>query len=270
LAAQPLVKESYSDPLHTFMVNTMGTAYVIEAARKNETTKAVLCITTDKVYENDEMHVSFIENDRLGGKDPYSASKASAEIIIKSLRDSFGFKDGLKIASARGGNIIGGGDWSDNRIIPDIIRSIINNEKLTIRSPNSVRPWQHVLGLVHGYLILSANLIDPKKSINYEEAWNFGPLDQIDYSVLDIINLASAEWDKIEYYIEQSSEHEAGFLKIDSTKSNKQLDWIPCWDTKRTIIETFNWYKQFYIENRSPIEITSEQIDSWRSLMKDI
>lgn len=264
LAAQPLVTESYLDPISTFATNTMGTANLLEVARNCESVQAVLCITTDKVYQNNEDDHAYDESARLGGKDPYSASKSAAELIIESYK--YSFKNPQKeilIASARGGNIIGGGDWSADRLIPDIVRAITSNNTLQIRYPQSTRPWQHVLGLVFGYLLLSAQLLQSKKQ--FASAWNFGPTDSKSYSVQEILNLAFAQWSKPNYEIIEPSFPEAKLLRLDSNKARDRLDWIPPWDTKKTIEETFNWYKCFYDNKKSAEEITNSQIESWRS-----
>lgn len=264
LAAQPLVTESYIDPINTFATNAMGTANLLEVARNTESVQAVLCITTDKVYENNEDDEAYDESARLGGKDPYSASKSAAELIIDSYKYSFNDpQNEILIASARGGNIIGGGDWSADRLIPDIVRAITSENTLQIRYPESTRPWQHVLGLVFGYLLLSAELLQSKKQ--FASAWNFGPADSKSFSVLEILNLAFAQWSKPKYEIIEPSFSEAKLLRLDSNKAREVLNWVPPWDTKKTIEETFNWYKNFYNNNQSAEEITNSQIESWRS-----
>ena len=192
LAAQPLVRKSYREPLNTFLVNVQGTAHVLEAARSVKSVKGVLCITTDKVYKNNEWQWPYRENDPLGGKDPYSASKAAAEMVIQSYAASYPWvgEEGPAIATARGGNIIGGGDWSEDRLIPDFIRALVHDGRLTLRYPDATRPWQHVLALVHGYLMILAGLSssDPGQ---VARAWNLGPHDAREYSVREVLELMS-------------------------------------------------------------------------------
>ena len=261
LAAQPLVTDSYLNPLDTYSTNTMGTANVLEVARNSSSVKALLCITTDKVYENKEDNKAYIESGRLGGKDPYSASKSAAELIIESYKHAFSAKDEILIASTSG-NIIGGGDWSANRLIPDIVRAIISESTLKIRNPNSTRPWQHVLGLVYGYLLLSADLMNMNHKSS--SAWNFGPTDSKSYSVQEILDLAFTQWSEPKYEVTKSDFDEAGYLRLDSTKAKKLL-WNPPWNTEKAINETFKWYKEFYRNQASVKEITNSQIEDWRS-----
>ncbi len=195
LAAQPLVRESYRDPVRAFQVNVQGTVHLLEAARHVKSVKAVLCITTDKVYHNREWLWAYRENDRLGGKDPYSASKAAAEFAIQSFAASFPANDGNgpAIATARGGNIVGGGDWSDDRLIPDFVRAMKNNAPMTLRFPDATRPWQHVLALVQGYLMILAGLISDD-STRFARAWNLGSLDNRPYSVRAVVEMMCKHW----------------------------------------------------------------------------
>ena len=263
LAAQPLVTDSYLNPLETYSINTMGTANVLEVARNCSSVQAIVCITTDKVYENNEDNKAYAEAARLGGKDPYSASKSAAELIIESYKYAFSAKDEILIASARGGNIIGGGDWSANRLIPDIVRAITSGNTLNIRYPNSTRPWQHVLGLVYGYLLLSADLLN--NNYKSSSAWNFGPVDSKSYSVQEILDLAFSQWAEPNYKLTESDFAEAGYLRLDSSKAKDELFWYPPWNTKKAIKETFNWYKEFYKDQSSVLKITNSQIEDWRS-----
>lgn len=268
LAAQPLVRYSYRDPVETFAVNTLGTAHVLEAARLVPSVKGVLCITTDKVYQNNDWPWPYRENDRLGGKDPYSASKAAAELIIDSYRSSFSSPTAgdFSIAVARGGNIIGGGDWAEDRLIPDFVRALQCNKTMVLRYPEATRPWQHVLGLVQGYLMLLAGLVEnPNK---YGTAWNFGPSDQVRYTVRDVLTLLSEHWaaPAIEYM--ENPLHESHVLALDSSFAREQLGWVSPWDTRQVIIETANWYRDYY-QGKSADALCHAQIERWRDALRD-
>lgn len=269
LAAQPLVRLSYKDPLGTFMVNAQGTAHVLEASRSVKSIKGVLCITTDKVYKNNEWAWPYRENDPLGGKDPYSASKSAAEMIIQSYTYSFpnSTGDGPAIATARGGNIIGGGDWSEDRLIPDFVRAVINDTSLTLRYPSATRPWQHVLALAHGYLVILAGLISDKPDY-FARAWNLGPQDIKQYSVRNVLELMSKNWMRpsLEYMNKPLPEAEA--LALDSSLARNKLGWIQAWDTERVVRETAAWYRDFYKDPQSCEAITMAQINSWRTSLR--
>jgi CDP-glucose 4,6-dehydratase len=267
LAAQPLVRRSYREPVSTFAVNVLGTAHVLEAARLTPSVKAVVCVTTDKVYKNNEWPWPYRENDPLGGKDPYSASKAAAEMVIDSYRVSFGKDDGsgMAIATARGGNIIGGGDWSEDRLIPDFVRAVVSGSKLTLRYPDATRPWQHVLALVQGYLMLLAGLLDdPRK---HARSWNLGPLDARSFSVRDVLEILSSHWTRPELEYMQNPLAEAQALALDSSLARNILDWIPAWDTRRVIEETAAWYRDYYRGETRPYELSMAQVQAWRADM---
>ena len=265
LAAQPLVRLSYEIPSETFAVNAIGTAYVLDAVRKLAKPCAVILITTDKVYENKEWHYLYRETDRLGGYDPYSASKACAELIISSYRNSFfntkKYPTHKKsIASARAGNVIGGGDWAKDRIIPDIVRALSNNESVEIRNPNAVRPWQHVLEPIGGYLHLGTKMVDDP--IKYAEAWNFGPLAEDTLTVKDLAGLAIRIWGSGEYHTPQYKEplYEAKLLKLDISKTVNELNWNPKMNAKAAIEWTIGFYKADILGDR---EITRIQINEY-------
>jgi len=270
LAAQPLVRESYRDPVRTFQVNVQGTVHLLEAARRVKSVRAVLCITTDKVYYNNERLWSYRENDRLGGKDPYSASKAAAEFAIQSFAASFPANDGSgpAIATAMGGNIVWGGDWSDERLIPDFVRAMKNNAPLKLRFPEATRPWQHVLALVQGYLMLLAGLISDD-SPRFARAWNLGPLDNRPYSVRDVLEMMCEHWGRrpeLRYMDNPLPESRA--LALDSSDARDLLGWRPVWETDRVIKETAKWYRDFYDDPSSAPGITLDQINSWRAALK--
>lgn len=266
LAAQPLVRLSYRDPLGTFLVNAQGTAHVLEASRLVKSVKGVLCITTDKVYKNNEWAWPYRENDPLGGKDPYSASKAAAEMVIQSYAASYPFAngEGPAIATARGGNIIGGGDWSEDRLIPDFVRAINNDGSLTLRYPSATRPWQHVLALAHGYLIILAGLISNKPEF-FARAWNLGPQDIKQHSVRDVLELMSKNWKRPALEYMNNPLPEAESLALDSSLARNKLGWIQAWDTERVVEETAIWYRDYYLKPESAEAITMAQINAWRA-----
>lgn len=265
LAAQPLVRRSYREPVRTFLVNAQGTAHVLETARSVKSVKGVLCITTDKVYKNNEWPWPYRENDSLGGKDPYSASKAAAEMVIQSYAASYPASEGQgpAIAIARGGNIIGGGDWSEDRLIPDFVRAVVKNEALTLRYPDATRPWQHVLAPIHGYLMLLAGLISNNPA-RAARAWNLGPQDTTPYSVRDVLELMSNHWKRPTLHYMDNPLPEAQTLALDSSLARSRLGWNPAWSTERAIIETAAWYRNYYNNPKSARKITTAQINAWR------
>ena len=266
LAAQPLVRKSYREPVQTFLVNAQGTAHVLEAARAVKSVKGVLCITTDKVYKNNEWAWPYRENDPLGGKDPYSASKAAAEMIIQSYAVSYPHASGQgpAIATARGGNIIGGGDWSEDRLIPDFVRAVVDGQTMTLRYPDATRPWQHVLALVHGYLVILAGLLGetPEK---VAKAWNLGPQELKQYSVRDVLEMMSADWKRPDLDFMDNPLPEAGALALDSSLARNQLNWVPVWTTEEVVEKTAAWYRDFYTNPEEARAITLAQIEAWRA-----
>lgn len=269
LAAQPLVRKSYREPVRTFLVNAQGTAHVLEAARTVKSVKGVLCITTDKVYKNNEWPWPYRENDPLGGKDPYSASKAAAEMVIQSYAASYPWKEGQgpAIATARGGNIIGGGDWSEDRLIPDFVRAVVNDGSLVLRYPDATRPWQHVLALVHGYLVILAGLVsdDPGSAA---KAWNLGPHDAKQYSVRDVLELMSRYWKRPDLDYMDNPLPEAQALALDSSLARNQLNWLPAWDADQVVCETAAWYRDYYADPTAARAITLAQINAWREALQ--
>ena len=252
LAAQPLVRYSYFNPIETYQTNVIGTLNVLEAARNNNNVKAIVIITTDKCYENKEQIICYIESDKMGGYDPYSSSKGCAELLVNSYRNSFfnlyKYKNehNTLIASARAGNVIGGGDWSEDRLIPDIIRSIINNKSSEIRNPLSTRPWQHVLEPLSGYLELGTKLLNEEKK--FAEAWNFGPQENECLTVREVLYKAIKSWDRIKFKekVDINNLHEAHLLSLNIEKAKKILGWSPKWDNDLAIERTILWYREFY------------------------
>jgi CDP-glucose 4,6-dehydratase len=251
LAAQALVLEGYRDPIETLSTNIMGTGVLLETLRSIETVKTIVVVSSDKCYQNSEIHLPFQESDPLGGVDPYSASKACVEIVTNCYRQSF-FQQNCILASARAGNVIGGGDWSKDRLLPDLLRSIFNNEKIIIRHPQAVRPWQHVLEPLSGYLILAQRLF--KNGSNYAQPWNFGPLDKDAKTVMEILQFMQRHTNRpINYSIENNRidlKHEANFLKLNCEKSNHQLGWLPKWRIDQAIIKTLDWHVTWESEHQ--------------------
>ena len=243
LAAQSLVRRSYELPLQTFDVNVVGTANILELIAQNESVKVGIFATTDKVYQNLEFGIPFKEDDRLGGHDPYSSSKAASELVIDSYCKSFFAIRDIAISSVRAGNVIGGGDWSQDRILPDAVRAWDDGETLKIRSPNSIRPWQHVLDCLYGYMLLAEKLWDDQ---SLQGAYNFGPSIADALSVIDIVKLASHTYDTHDFSIEDDGAlHEAGFLSLDVSKATKNLDYKPCWAADEAVKKAMMWYKNF-------------------------
>ena len=255
LAAQALVRPSYEDPIGTISTNVMGTLNVFEACRHNDTVKAIINVTSDKCYENKEWIWGYRENDPMGGYDPYSVSKGMSELLSASYRNSYfnikeyGTKHNILLGSVRAGNVIGGGDWAVDRLIPDIVKAANQNNKVNIRNPLATRPWQHVLEPLSGYLTLGWKLLQGKKE--YADGWNFGPEMGSNLTVREIARLAKEEWSAIGINISQdkSQHHEANLLMLDCSKANKVLKWKPVWGIDQTIEKTIGWYKNFYKNN---------------------
>lgn len=263
LAAQPLVIESYKKPYSTFDINFRGTLNILEVSKKYNFIKSVICVTSDKVYENVGKIKGYKETDSLGGIDPYSASKSSAEILIRSYRESF-FKDKkiCGISSVRAGNVIGGGDWSENRLIPDIIKSLIKKKIILIRNPTFSRPWQFVLEPLKGYLILAYKQY--KHPLKYSGYWNFGTQSKFSIKVVDIVNLILKFWGtgKVKVLKTQKFKEQKN-LQIDSSKAKKKLGWQVTYSTKTAVAATSKWYSDVFVYKKDPSEVTFEQINQY-------
>jgi CDP-glucose 4,6-dehydratase len=246
LAAQSLVRRSYREPLLTWQTNVMGTAHVLEACRKVSSVRAVVVATTDKCYENDETGRPYKETDKLGGHDAYSASKAGAELVAASYREAFySAPDSPLLATVRAGNVIGGGDWSEDRLIPDLVRTRAKSEALVVRSPNAVRPWQHVLDVLTGYAQLGSTLLAGKKE--FAEAWNFGPDEGSACTVGEVLEKLQACWPKMEWQVTgEKQPHEATLLHLDSAKARDKLGWRPRLTLDAGLKATARWYQAFY------------------------
>lgn len=268
LAAQPLVRKSYSSPLETFSTNAIGTANVLECCRDLKQRCAVVCITTDKVYENSELGIPFKEDDKLGGYDPYSASKAMAEIVVQSYRRSFfSNDDNIRVASARAGNVIGGADFAEDRIIPDIVNSISSNTIVEIRNPKAIRPWQHVLEPLDGYIKLAEKLYILNDAC-WQNAWNFGPNEdsfkEVEYLVNKAIEIFG--YGKQKDISSKMNLHEAKILKLDSSKANTILEWNPKWSIDKTISKTIEWYKCYIDDGKNKaFKLMKMQIEEYEN-----
>ncbi|MDT8998825.1 CDP-glucose 4,6-dehydratase [Paucibacter sp. APW11] len=243
LAAQPLVRKSYAQPLETWSTNVMGTAHLLDACRHAEALRAILVVTTDKCYQNREWCWGYRENDALGGHDPYSASKAATEILVASYRESFFGKPGQPLlATARAGNVIGGGDWSADRLIPDLVRAQDAGQELLIRAPRSTRPWQHVLESLSGYLLLAEQLLAGRASA--ASAWNFGPDAAGNRSVQEVLTRMQAHWPALRWQVDATAQvHEAQLLMLDSARARSELGWEPIWALDQALAATAAWYQ---------------------------
>jgi CDP-glucose 4,6-dehydratase len=244
MAAQPLVRHSYVAPIDTYDINIIGTAKVLEAARSCTNLKAILNITTDKCYENDGRITGYVETDSMGGHDPYSSSKGCAELVTSAYKRSFLQNQGVGLASVRAGNVIGGGDWASDRLIPDILRSFEKGESVVIRNPKSTRPWQHVLEPLSGYLILAQKLYKDREL--YAEGWNFGPDEQDVRPVSWILDRMIAQWPNSSWQLDNKpNPHEASCLKLDITKAKSKLGWQPIWSLSHALDRIIFWHKSW-------------------------
>ena len=265
LAAQPLVSEGYRDPVGTIATNVLGTAHLLEAIRAVPTVRAVLIVATDKVYENRETGHAFSEADPLGGHDPYSASKAATEIMVASYRSSFFGPDGhpARIASARAGNVIGGGDWAEHRLVPDCLRAFGDSEPVLLRRPQAVRPWQHVLGPLAGYLILADRLLGEGGDA-FARPWNFGP-DPSDYAtVREVAEAVAARWGGSAKVVHDGDPpwDEADLLRLDSTRARAELGWRPRWSLDQTLEQTVAWHRA-WLSGDDMAAVSAEQIAAY-------
>lgn len=268
MAAQSLVRQSYIDPLETYSTNVMGTANIIEAVRQTKGVKAVINVTSDKCYENKEWVWGYRENDPMGGFDPYSSSKGCAELVTGAYRQSFFMgKTKTLLASARAGNVIGGGDWSKDRLVPDCIRALLNNKPIVIRFPDAVRPWQHVLEPLHGYLLLAQKLYQGKRE--FTGGWNFGPDDGDAKPVRWLTDEIVKKWGgKASWKVAKGRHpHEAHYLKLDCAKAKSKLGWFPQWKLETTLENTIEWYKAY--RNKSDmLNISIAQIKSYEKSIR--
>lgn len=264
LAAQPLVRFGYREPATTWSTNVMGTVNLLEAVRACPSVKAVVVVTTDKCYQNRETQHAYIEDDPLGGDDPYSASKAGAELVVQSFRKSF-FSDGATLlASARAGNVFGGGDWCADRLIPDAVRALSAGQALEIRNPAATRPWQHVLEALHGYLLLGSRLLAGDNA--FASAFNFGPDHADNLPVADILRQLQQHWPELAWRSTaeaSNAPHEAQLLNLDSGKAHRMLEWVPRWGRVTGLEHTASWYRTVLNDPQSARQITEQQLDQF-------
>jgi len=263
MAAQSLVRDSYTDPVRTYATNVMGTVNLFEAVRQTSSVKAVLNITTDKCYENKEWVWGYRENEPMGGYDPYSSSKGCAELVSSAYRQSFLHDESVALATARAGNVIGGGDWANDRILPDAIRAFINGKLLMVRNPMAIRPWQHVLEPLSGYLMLCQQLIQQPKA--FSQAWNFGPNDEDAKPVSFIADTMVRQWGQgVQWHLDKGAHpHEAHYLKLDCSKAKSELCWQPLWGLESALDATVRWYKAWH-NNEDMHEFTLQQIQAYQ------
>jgi len=262
MAAQPLVRYSYANPVETYATNVMGTVHILESTRTIESVRATVVVTTDKCYENRERGAGYREDEAMGGFDPYSSSKGCAELVSSAYRQSYFSKSANHLASARAGNVIGGGDWSEDRLIPDAIKAFESGNTLMIRNPLATRPWQHVLEPLSGYLILAQSLFQDGEK--FSSAWNFGPKDADNRSVQEVISSLCQQWGPDAKWQQDSSSqpHEAGLLKLDCSKASKQLRWEPKWNLETAIEKIIQWHKAYLAKENMQV-ITLNQIDQY-------
>ena len=261
-AAQPLVRQAYSDPLQTYRTNVLGTLAVLEAARRHEV-RSIVVATTDKVYRNTESGRRHAETDEIGGSDPYSASKSCVELLVRSYRESF-VRDGpMLVATVRAGNVIGGGDWAEDRLVPDLMRAAFGDNAALIRNPESTRPWQHVLDVLLGYMMVAVRLAQGDRGT--ADAWNLGPLSNSSISVRDVVDAVRAQIPglNVEFRTDESGLHESGLLQLDSTKAMTRLGWRPRWEGE-LLERTIDWYREFHEGGRA---ISNEQLSAYESAL---
>jgi CDP-glucose 4,6-dehydratase len=262
MAAQAFVRYSYQNPVETYGTNVMGTVHALESTRTIESVRATVVVTTDKCYENREREAGYREDEAMGGFDPYSSSKGCAELVSSAYRQSYFSKSANHLASARAGNVIGGGDWSDDRLIPDAIKAFEANEPLMIRNPMATRPWQHVLEPLSGYLVLAQALYE--QGTAFASAWNFGPRDEDNRSVREVIDLLISSWSSSARWEKEGLEqpHEANLLKLDCSKARSQLDWTPKWSLEIAVQKIVEWQKA-YQQKQNMREVSLAQINQY-------
>ena len=267
MAAQPLVRRSYIDPRTTWDVNVMGTVNTLDAVRASPSVRGVIVVTSDKSYENKGWHWGYREIDRLGGHDPYSASKAATELVVDSYRLSFLASQGVLLASARAGNVIGGGDWSDDRLLPDVARAVSGGQEVVVRNPDSTRPWQHVLDCLNGYLALGRRLLEGHASA--ASAYNFGPDQSANVTVGDLLAQLGQVWPEMKWRHDAADSsdalHEATFLYLDSSKARRELRWAPKWGIGATVAAAAEWYRLVQADPTAAPAVTNRQLEAFLS-----
>jgi CDP-glucose 4,6-dehydratase len=266
LAAQPLVRRSYREPVETFATNVMGTVHVLEAARRSGSVQSVVVVTSDKCYENREWPWGYRECEAMGGHDPYSASKGCAELVTTAYRRSYAKTSGLRIGSARAGNVIGGGDWSEDRLVPDLIRAVLSDQPVRLRNPGAIRPWQHVLEPLSGYLLLAERLSAEER---YADGWNFGPSEARSWTVGEVARRLvemNGSGEVIEAR-DAAAPHEAHYLRLDSAKAAAELGWTPLLSVEERLRWTLDWYQSWTRRPESVWETTAQQIEAYEQRM---
>jgi CDP-glucose 4,6-dehydratase len=266
MAAQPLVNFSYQEPLTTYSTNIIGTINLLEAARFTDSVKAIVNVTSDKCYQNQELDRGYHEEDNLGGYDPYSSSKACSELVTQAYSYSYLKNRGVNIATARAGNVIGGGDWGKDRLVPDVVNACIKQQNISLRYPNALRPWQHVLEPLHGYLTLAKQLYESSPS--YTQAWNFGPSEDQDKSVSWLTDAIIKYWGSEIKWIQNSIEpkHETNLLRLNSAKAKQSLGWKSQWNIETALTKTVEWYQSYFKEENMQ-NITLKQIDEFQKTL---
>lgn len=269
MAAQPLVRHSYAEPVETYATNVMGTVHVLDAARRCESVRAIVNVTTDKCYDNREWVWGYREDEPMGGRDPYSNSKGCAELVTSAYRQSFLASQGIAVATARAGNVIGGGDWAADRLLPDILRAFSQREPVRIRHPRAIRPWQHVIEPLSGYLVLAERLYEFGQA--YAEAWNFGPRDQDARPVIWIVDRVAQLWGPDAQWQQDAGDHphEAHYLKLDVSKAGARLNWEPRWTLGTALEQTTQWHRA-WINGQNIRGLCLDQIASHQSVMHPI
>ena len=261
LAAQPIVLESYKTPIDTYETNVIGTVNLLDNLRRTDSVKVIIVMTSDKVYRNNEWVYPYREIDPLGGKDPYSASKSCQDIIVNSFREIYFDDMGVSVSSIRAGNVIGGGDWGANRIVPDVVRGLTEGNIIRIRNPDSVRPWQYVLEPISGMLLLAQRMWDDMK---FSGEWNFGPSNQREITVKELVNKFLKKWGGGSYTIAKDNEaREANYLQLDISKAKNVLGWFQKYDFEESIEKTVEWYKAYYEDKRNINNVTEKQIRAY-------
>jgi CDP-glucose 4,6-dehydratase len=268
MAAQPLVRASYKKPLETYETNVMGTANILEASIQSSTVKAVVNITTDKCYENREIDIAYKETDSMGGFDPYSSSKGCAELVTSAYTESFFKNKNIGIASVRAGNVIGGGDWADDRLIPDILKAFESNKPVIIRNPKATRPWQHVLEPLSGYLLLAERLYN--SPLEYSEGWNFGPDYKDVKPVDDLLDYMIKIWPGNSWKLDHiNNPHEASLLRLNTSKAKYKLQWAPVWSLEKTLNKIVQWHMSWIKEPDNAQELCIKEINQYIEDSKD-
>jgi len=261
MAAQPLVRLSYKEPVETYETNVMGTVKVLEAARNCPKLKSIVSVTTDKCYENKEWFWGYREDEPMGGHDPYSSSKGCAELVTSAYRRSFMQEKNVGLATARAGNVVGGGDWAEDRLIPDILRAFEKDKPVVVRNPRSTRPWQHVLEPLSGYLVLAQRLYEEPQA--YADGWNFGPREEDAKPVDWILNQMISKWPNSKWELDTNAHpHEAGYLKLDISKAKARLNWQPTWNLEQTLEKIIKWHR-FWLNKEDMQAICLNEINEY-------